>query len=113
MLIFGLTDTTPGVPAAIEVSVSQQVVAGFFLYYYIIIALIVVVVLAIIIGVSVCIYRRRRRRNGSLGLSPAVPEPAFNNIDYFQQYMPAVAAAHLGIADKRICSICLQNIELS
>ena len=96
MLIIGITDNSQGNPANLTISVSQQVIAGIFIYYYILVSLIIVVVVVIIIGVAVFIFRRRRRRNNAQGIVPAVPQPAYNNIEYLQNLMPAFPAEQLG-----------------
>jgi len=97
MLIIGITDNSQGNPANLTISVSQQVIAGIFIYYYILVSLIIVVVVVIIIGVAVFIIRRRRRRrNNAQGIVPAVPQPAYNNIEYLQNLMPAFPAEQLG-----------------
>jgi heme/copper-type cytochrome/quinol oxidase subunit 2 len=95
MLILGITDNTQGSPVGLTLSVSQQVVAGIFIYYYILVALIIVVVVVIIIGVAVFIFRRKRRNNDQ-SIVPAAPQPAYNNIEYLQNFMPAFPAEQLG-----------------
>jgi len=95
MLVLGITLSSSDAPISMTISVSQEVIAGIFVYYYILIGMIVVVIVVIVIGVAVFIVRRRRRLR-SQNSSPAIPQPAFNNIEYFQDLMPVFVAEQIG-----------------
>lgn len=85
MLILGITDNS-GVPATINISVSQRIVVGFLIYYYILIALGAFIALFLIVGGAIFVMRRRRLRALAAAMmareaSPEVPE--VNDITYF------------------------------
>ena len=111
LLILGITDNSQGT-VVVTASVSQQIVSGFHVYYYILISMVVVVVIVVAIGVGVILLRRRRTGGYQTQTLSAVRQPFANNLEYFQQFMPAFPADRLG-PEQQICSICLQNMEFS
>lgn len=108
LLILGITDN--GVSTAIQISVAQKIVIGLFLYEYILIALVAVVGVAIVVAATIVLYRRRARRRGATSQAAAVPPQVYNNIDYFELFMPVVRGDKL-VGERGTCPICLQQIE--